>query len=297
MSNTHGFRVHAFGCNIQVATECSEAYVTLDRYVFPSLPRVIDTTGEPDISIRIGQVSDQFQLLVDDLVVASASRAISLVPDLIRVLDDAVIQRLTTLRAVHAGAVLWGERALLLPGATHAGKSSLVAELLRRGAIYFSDEYALIDSEGRVHPYPRPLLVRNGCPEQHPVLPQECNASVASAPASVGWILSLEYLPAGTWSVAAVTQSEALLILLRNTPHVLAESPDMVGVFQCAVAEATCYTGSRSEAAHAADQILQLVEGPCVTNEPRYSSTARRSTLVIDCSCCNSDSDCKQGSG
>ena len=109
--------------------------------------------------IRLDRVADQFQLSVDGVVVASAGRAISLVPDLIRALDDAVVQRLTTLRAVHAGAVLWGERALLLPGVTHAGKSSLVAELLRRGATYFSDEYALIDSEGRVHPYPRPLLL------------------------------------------------------------------------------------------------------------------------------------------
>ena len=48
-----------------------------------------------------------------------------------------MIERLTTLRALHAGAVVWNQRALLLPGATHAGKSSLVAELLRRGATYF----------------------------------------------------------------------------------------------------------------------------------------------------------------
>jgi len=35
----------------------------------------------------------------------------------------------------------------------------------------------------------------------------------------------------------------------------------MVGVFQRAVAGATCYAGRRSEVAHAADQILQLVGG------------------------------------
>jgi len=258
----HVFGVLAFGCHVQLAAEGSEAYATLDRYTFPSLPRRIGATDDPDISVRIVRVSDQFQLLADDVVIATAPRAINLVPDLIRVLDEAVVQRLTTLRAVHAGAVLWGGQVLLLPGATHAGKSSLVAELLRRGATYFSDEYALIDSAGRVHPYPRPLLVRNGRPEQHPVLPEECNASVGSSPASVGWILSLEYQPAGAWSIAAVSQGEALLTLLRNTPHVLAESPEMVEVFQRAVAGAACYTGSRTEASHAADQILRLVGSP-----------------------------------
>jgi hypothetical protein len=259
VSSIYLFEVHAFDCRIQVATACLEAHTILDRYTFPSLLRIADSVDEPDIFIRVDRNADEFQLLADNVVIESASRVISLVPDLIRVLDNAVLQRLTTLRAVHAGAVLLGGRALLLPGGTHAGKSSLVVELLRRGATYFSDEYALIDSEGLVHPYPRPLLIRNGRPEQDPLLPSECNASVGEVPVPVGWILSLQYLPGCAWSVETITQSEALLTLLRNTPHVLAESPHLVRVFERAVSQANCYTGCRSEAADAVDQILRLV--------------------------------------
>jgi len=262
MPSTYGFAIHAFDSNIQVATGCLEAYAILERYVFPSLPRLVGVAGKPDIFIRLDRVADQSQLSVDGAVVASSGRTISLVSDLIRALDDAVIKSLTALRAVHAGAVLLGERALLLPGITHAGKSSLVAELLRRGATYFSDEYALIDSEGHVHPYPRPLLLRNASSEQSPVLPAECNARTGNSSAPVGWILSLEYRPEGAWSVEAVPQSEALLILLRNTPHILAETRDMVEIFQRAVAGAACYSGRRSEAAEAVGQILQLLNGP-----------------------------------
>lgn len=262
MPSTYGFAIHAFDSNIQVATGCLEAYALLERYVFPSLPRLVSDAGKPGIFIRLDRVGDQFELSADDVAVASASQVIDLVPELIRVLDETVIQHLTTMRAVHAGCVLWREQVLLLPGMTHAGKSSLVAELLRRGATYFSDEYALIDAEGRVHPYPRPLLLRNGCPEQFPVLAGECNALIGDTPAPVGWILALEYLPECTWSVAAVPQSEALLILLRNTPHILAETRDMVEIFQRAVAGAACYSGRRSEAAEAVGQILQLLNGP-----------------------------------
>jgi len=263
MTLAYRFGVRAFGCHIAVETACLEAYSMLDRYIFPSLPRMAgDASGQPDITIRVVRTAEQFQLWVDPVMVASAANAIDLVPPLIRVVDDAVLRRLSGLRAVHAGAVSWGERALLLPGVPYAGKSSLVAELLRQGATYFSDEYALIDAEGRVHPYPRPLLLRNGSPLHHPVLPGECNATVGKAPASVGWILSLQYQPAGTWNIAAVPQSEALLTLFRNTPHVLADSPDMVGAFQRAVAGAECYAGHRTEAVHAVGQILQLVGSP-----------------------------------
>ena len=94
--------------------------------------RIDSAADEPDISLCVVRVAEQFQLSVDDVVVASSYRVVSLVPALIRVLDDASVQRLTGLRAVHAGIVQWGERALLIPGVTHTGKSTLVAELLRR---------------------------------------------------------------------------------------------------------------------------------------------------------------------
>ncbi|HEX3436985.1 MAG TPA: hypothetical protein VHT24_09470 [Pseudacidobacterium sp.] len=260
MSGTFTFGIQAFGCNIQVMTACAEAYAMLDRYVFPSLPRTAGFISHPDLVIRIVRSADQFQLLANGVAAASARHVIDLVVDLIRVLDEAVVERLTTLRAVHAGAVLCNGQALLLPGVTHAGKSSLVAELLRRGATYFSDEYALIDPEGLVHPYPRPLLLRNGRPEQFPVLPGECGAFVSHTPAPIGWILFLEYSSEHTWKITPLSQGEAVLALLQNTPHVLAQSPDLPAVFQRAVAGATCYAGKRSEAADAVCQILLLVE-------------------------------------
>ena len=185
-------------------------------------------------------------------------------PGLIRVLDDAVLRHLatTTLRAVHAGVVLWRERILLLPGSSHAGKSSLVAEFLRRGATYFSDEYALIDPEGCVHPYPRPLLLRDGSPEQFPILAAEWHAPVGRAPAPIGSIFSLEYAPTAPWNIAPISQSEALLTLLRNTPHALADTPGLVSPFLRAVTGATCYAGHRSEAAEAVNHILHRIDRP-----------------------------------
>lgn len=260
MASMYHFELRVFNCSIRVETACIEVHAVLQRYIFPSLPRTPNAVSAPDISIHVIQVGDQLQLLADDVVVASAREAIHLVPDLIRTLDDAVVPRLTMARAVHAGAVLWRKRALLLPGSTHAGKSSLVTELLRRGATYLSDEYAVIDSEGLVHPYPRALLVRNGRPEQIPMLPAEYNASVGETPSPVGWIFALQYLPGCNWDVTAITQSEALLTLLRNTPHILSGSPDMVPIFERAVSGASCYTGCRSEAADAVDHILRLID-------------------------------------
>lgn len=258
MQVTRRFGVNVFGCRIDVASSCSDGQALLDRLVFPSLPRAEFAGDSPDFSILIEKVEGEVRLLANDALVAVAGHADELAAELIRVLDEAVIARMKGVFAVHAGAVEWCGRALLLPGATHAGKSSLVAELLRRGATYFSDEYALIDAEGRVHPYPRPLLLRNGRPNQIPASPEDCGSQAGRRPAPVGWVVALRYHAGARWAVDPIPQSEALVTLLRNTPHEWERSPDLLGVFGRAVAGATCLAGQRGEAAEAAAAILRL---------------------------------------
>src|SRR5258705_3729934 len=63
---------------------------------------------------------------------------------------------------VHAGVVGWNGRAIVIPGDSFSGKSSLVKALVEARATYYSDELALLDEPGRVHPYPIPLAIRPG---------------------------------------------------------------------------------------------------------------------------------------
>jgi hypothetical protein len=259
MSSIFVFGVCALDLNIRVETASREAYDMLLRYIFPPLPRIENPSDSPHILVCVEELHERFHISVDGAEIATARNVTDAVLAAIKALDDAVIKHLTNLYAVHAGAVIIGGRALLIPGSSHAGKSSMVAELLRRGAIYLSDEYALIDTEGMVRPYPRPLLLRNGSPRQSPTLPEEFNACFADGPFSIGWILNLEYEAESAWSVQQVPQSEALLILLENTPHELAESPAMTVSFLQAVAKARCYSGHRGDVIPAANQILKLI--------------------------------------
>jgi hypothetical protein len=76
-----------------------------------------------------------------------------------------IVGTLTTLLAeslfVHAGAVGFDGRGMILVGESGAGKTSTVAALLRRGATYLSDEVALLDpSAGAVMPFAVPMAVK-----------------------------------------------------------------------------------------------------------------------------------------
>lgn len=87
-------------------------------------------------------------------------------------LSEAVrcMRRATTPRTVpvHGAAAVRGHRAVVFCGPTHAGKSTLVAWLVRRGWSFLSDDITLLDTNDEaatvVHPFPQPILVRGGGP-------------------------------------------------------------------------------------------------------------------------------------
>ena len=60
---------------------------------------------------------------------------------------------------LHAGVVGWKGRAIVIPATSFSGKTTLVAELVKRGAQYYSDEYAVLDAEGKVEPFPEMAFV------------------------------------------------------------------------------------------------------------------------------------------
>ena len=81
----------------------------------------------------------------------------------------------------------WHGRAILVPGHSFQGKSTLVQAFVAAGALYFSDELALIDGAGQVHPYPRPMMLRDGTgvERRREVVPEE--PASATTPLTAGY--------------------------------------------------------------------------------------------------------------
>lgn len=74
--------------------------------------------------------------------------------------------RLLSARSVfHAGvaSTAWG--GILVAGRSGSGKSTLVTALVERGLDYVTDDAAVALEDGRVSPYPRPIMLRAGARE------------------------------------------------------------------------------------------------------------------------------------
>lgn len=173
-----------------------------------------------------------------------------------------VAVRATPYLFVHAGVVECGGQTLVMPGRSMTGKSSLVAELVQAGATYFSDEYAVFDEAGRVHPYPRALSLRAGeGGKRMRVTAEQLGGTSGTRPLPVGVVAVAPYEPGTSWYPQALTAGEAVLALLDNTVLARSRSQNALRVLRKAVDEAAALESTRGEAGETALRLLNTLQG------------------------------------
>lgn len=156
---------------------------------------------------------------------------------------------------VHAGCVVWRGRAVLLPGRSMSGKSSLTAALVRAGATYFSDEYAVLGASGAVRPYARALSIRpydGGAARRVPV--SEYGGRAGSGPAAVGLVAHVRHT--GSHGLEPVTRGQSVLHLLDNTVPARARPGAVLTALTAAVQGAVTVAGTRGDADETAALLL-----------------------------------------
>lgn len=156
---------------------------------------------------------------------------------------------------VHAGVVAFHGRAIVLPGKSMSGKTTLVAELLKAGADYGSDEYAVFDAHGRVHPYPRPLSIRVVGGGRKRVNASEFGGNTLVDPVSVAMIAVLRYDPTREWDTQRISPAIASLRLLENTVSAMSRTREASLVATLA-SLAPSQQGTRNEAAKAVNHLI-----------------------------------------
>lgn len=152
---------------------------------------------------------------------------------------------------IHAGAVAIAGQGVVVPGRSGAGKSTLVAALLRVGATYLSDEFALLDERGHVHPYPRPLRVAGVPPGAFAVSP-------SAVP--IRLIVITSFSDSGEWRPRAAPPRDVVLALLGNAVGARTRHAEVLRCVVSAAGAAKGVKSPRGEAAAAARWITRVVD-------------------------------------
>lgn len=158
---------------------------------------------------------------------------------------------------VHAGVVGWQGQAILIPGQSLSGKSSLVRALIKAGATYYSDEYALLDTKGRVHSHPSPLGVRTHLSKKQEKYPVEhFGGTVGTKPLPIGLIVLTKFKENARWHPKVITASEGLLALLSNTISARRKPINALSTLQQVVLNAPVLKGVRGETDEVVEALL-----------------------------------------
>jgi hypothetical protein len=246
----------SFGVVVEVATE--------DRELFDSLPTVLP----PGWRASSAEVAARFGLTPDGTVTLDGAEVTpgqgDLRASLLRL--GATVRHHVALHApahvfIHAGVVGAGGTSIVIPGSSGSGKTTLVAELVRAGATYYSDEYAPVDSEGLIQPYAKPLSIRppgrDGPGALHPV-PEE---RIARRPVRAGLVVVTSYEAGATWRPAACTGGEGALALLRHTVPARTRPGQALAAVSRLAREASVISGVRGEASATAEALLDAAAG------------------------------------
>ncbi len=159
---------------------------------------------------------------------------------------------------VHAGVVGWQGKAIVIPGRSYTGKTTLVKEFLRQGATYYSDEFAVFDLNGCVHPFAKPLGVRQDATQkQTRVSANSLGCAVGVKPLQPGLILFTRYEESARWLPKPLSRGRAVLSLLGNAFSVR-ENPEAALTFaEKAVRHARILAGVRGGAEEVVSTILE----------------------------------------
>jgi hypothetical protein len=258
-----GRSIVAYGVRVGIQTNKPKLLDSLLARI-PSIWQVSSPSPlERVFSVRVGTAGLRkrgrllHQLLEDRQVVANSTDLDLVLEAFDRQLKIYVAEMARRRVFVHAGAVEWQGKGIVIPGRSFSGKTSLVAELVRAGATYYSDEYAVLDGRGRMHPYPAPLAIRQpDSNKQSNISAQELGGSVGAKPLPVSLIVVSRYEPGKEWHPLLLSPGKAMLELLNNTIPARRKPEAVITTLRKVVGRAVTLKGVRGEASQTAKLIF-----------------------------------------
>lgn len=265
-----GLSFTSYGVRVGVRVNTTEALSLVQQYFPPAWKRAHATTVERLYSLVLSGEEEgarrgvrRFNLLYRNISRLARTRDTQEALDLFE--SDLGLHVATEARRrvfVHAGVVGWNGQAILLPGRSHSGKTTMVAELIKAGATYYSDEYAVLDSRGRVHPYARPLQIREdetGKQRRYPV--EELGGRVGVKPLPVGLVVVTTHKPGAKWRPQQLTAGQGVLELLNQTVSARNRPERALVALQRVATSALILKGARGEAGEMVELLLKYLDG------------------------------------
>ena len=154
--NRGTYRAGLPGINVEIDYNNDEASAFLD-FLLGDMPGSESPVSGRKFDLLIVGRPARMSLWIDDKQLYYGESRYTLAYILVNELVYECIVNNHQFHALHAAALAYQDRGILLAGKSGSGKSSLAAWLTAKGGTYLSDELILVSGERRLHPFVRPL--------------------------------------------------------------------------------------------------------------------------------------------
>lgn len=164
---------------------------------------------------------------------------------------------------VHAGVVGWKGKAIVIPADSNKGKTTLVIELVKLGAEYYSDEYAVLDPNGLVCPFTRDLSVRaegRVWSEKDGIPVENFGGKRGTEPIPIGALILTEYVAGSTWLPEKLTVGSGILETILHTIPLRVNAEFSLNVLKNALSRAIILKSPRPDAGETAEKLLSFID-------------------------------------
>jgi len=173
---------------------------------------------------------------------------------------------------LHAGAIVFNNTGILIPGISYTGKTTLVEEFIKAGADYYTDDCIVLDNEGFFLPFPRPLAIRT----KEGRIFREANyfgAKTGNKKKKVDLILFTSFEEHAVWQPKKLSQGSGILKLMDNFYYrgsVGNEPAEIIKTLTSLTKNILMYGGERGEASKVvgwfSDNFIQSTKNLNLTN-------------------------------
>jgi hypothetical protein len=261
--------IESYSVKIRIGTDHPEAFRTIEkilRVVLPGCFEIIEKTDVEHHFLLVWDRDGKDSLYLNGREVPSDHTRTDVLRGFETQLRLTVAEYAPDRVFVHAGVVAWKDKAIVIPARSFQGKTSLVAELVRRGAIYYSDEYAIFDAEGCVYPFPKTLSIRGVIDEftqkEYPVEALGGRAGEKKIP--VGMILITGYKPGAEWKPELLSAGQGILEILEHVVPIRYNPKFSIKVLNQVANRAIIAKTLRGDVSKSADLILDFFESKCI---------------------------------
>ena len=184
---------------------------------------------------------------------------------------------------LHSGVVQRNGAGFVFPASPGSGKTTLCCGLLARGWKYLSDEFALIDPQGNLHPYPKALCVKEGSfsvveglslPQLSPyqykkgakgrvayLSPSDIGPQCVSDVCPLRYVVFPTYREGAEPSLQRITRGEAAFQVTQLSFNFQKYGPEAMGLLTNAIRSADCYRLTSGEINKTCDLMERLANG------------------------------------